>query len=310
MSLITSREEGVHGLCGAVTKSLSKVCTLHRQYSTVLSRQSRMSIFGTVWGASETCTEPSDDLYYSSTTSTVDRESRGESPNPDGGAAGKSYSGSGGGRRSVTLEGSTLDTSCGADSPVIAPSEKDLGLSMELSACIIKDLMSFIGTVKDEMDKEHEVGETRRGEENTQEEERDVNEILKQSFSRRLYCTGHAGRPPPLGTGARTGGCLLDHFIAPLERCPMADAARLLELKDRTTVRIVRAIMEKGTAATVLETVKILRSTFGHGSGNILLPIPPHQVRQTSTHLQARRLCVIISHFRSYVCTQLYTDAP
>jgi hypothetical protein len=334
MSLMTCREEGVQGLCETVAKSLSKVCTLHRQYSTVLSRQSRMSLFGSVWGASKARTVPSHNLYYRSAearTNTTDRERRGESLLSEDDAAVKISSGSGGGRRSVTLQGSTLDTSCGAEPPVMAPSERDLGLSMELSVSIIKDVMSLILSVKAEMDSEHEVGKRGRG--SVPEEEGDGDEIAKQLFSRSSYTTGHACRPPASRIGARTGGRLQDHFMVPVESCPIGDTARLTELKNRTTVRIVRAIMAKGTAATVLETVKILRSTFGHGSGNILLPMSPYQVRRhkhpyigthiyigahiyIGTHIYANSLCFMdkmhFSHFyviyrHSIVCIETIT---
>ena len=309
MSQITCREEGVHGLCGAVAKSLSKVCTLHRQYSTVLSRESRMSVFGTVWGTSKTCNVPSRDLYYQSAeavTATPDRARREESPLAEGDAEVKSGSSC---KRNVTLVGSTLDTSsCAPDPRGTAPSERDLGLSMELSVCIIKDLMSLILGVKAEMDSEHEAGRTGRSREIVEDDEIDGDEIVKQLWSRSSYRTGHAGRPPPAGRGRGTGtgaGRLQDHFMIPLESCPIGDTARLTELKDRTTVRIVRAIMARGTAATVLETVKILRSTFGHGSGNILIPLPLSQVRQTDTRGHKRTRTQKKAHTEVHICAQL-----
>jgi hypothetical protein len=185
-------------------------------------------------------------------------------------------------------------------------------------------VMALIQSVKVEMDSEHEVGKRGRG--SVPEEEGDGDEIVRQLFSRSSFSTGHAGRTSASGIGARTGGCLEDHFMVPLESCPIDDTARLTELKDRTTVRIVRAIMAKGTAATVLETVKILRSTFGHGSGNILLPMSSHQVRNNKhtyigthlyigTHTYMRTACALCTKcifltFRLFIGPPLYALTP
>ena len=281
MSQIAYREEGVHRLCGAVSKSLSKISTLHPQCATVLSRGSRMSVFATAMVGSKARNSPQQGpLPYQN--SDVKADGRRVGALVEGDAEVKSCS-----REGATLEGSTLDTSsCRVDLHAIAPSERDPGPSMELSVSIIKELTSLILDVKSDMDAEQAVLKSARG--CGLESGGGGDRQGMQFCSSSTYRAVATGRTPSAGTGTGTMGRLQDRFIIQLEGCPLGDIARMAELNDRTTVRILRAIMAKGTAATVLETVKILTSTFGHGSGNILLPLAPQQVRRTDEHTHTR----------------------
>ena len=270
-----------------ISKGISKVSRLRTEYSTILNRGARLSVFDS---DSATSRVRSDEQNYSTLNlfeSNVSHPETGEDtdlPVEDADLpVGKSDSLS---DDEEQLNGTSDLHLHSISTPVTAPSSfknvppknvpqhqvdtavADRGLSMELGVHVIKNIISLIADCRIEDDEDLT---------NSYQGDEMIPECVPDTEYRNSTNGSHAATSSLSYSRARqcTGNIpcqfqLWDDFLSPMETYK-EHVHSSLERTDPTVQRILRLIMQKGSTATVRETVKTIIHTFGHSSGNVLL---------------------------------------
>ena len=260
-----------------ISRGISKVSRLRKEYSSILNRGARLSVFDSDAATSRL---RSDELnnstlhHCASNVSRLECEEDTDLPIETSISLSDNEEQFGGTPDLHPHSIYPIDAAPSSSSPKNIPKSQaetaveDPRLSMELGVQIIKNVISLLADCRIEDDENFR---------DPYHREEVVPEVLvdmeHHESINRLLSAPPSSSYSRVRRGTRTVPChfqLWDDFLSPMgtfqERVPSA-----IESTDSTVPRILRLIMQKGSAATVRETVKTLIHTFGHSSGNVLL---------------------------------------